>query len=151
MLESRDRLALRWLVRESSAMARYFGLDEANARISDVRPILERLREDRDRVADAQASLQRERETNGSAEHAEQLVDRQREIREIVRRMEHDVVQIDDWGITLRDISTGLIDFPALANGRPIWLCWRLGEADIEWWHETNVGFDGRQPLSELT
>ena len=65
--------------------------------------------------------------------------------------MQQDVAQIDEWGITLRDISTGLIDFAALANGRPIWLCWRLGEGDIEWWHEANVGFDQRQPLSELT
>ena len=132
-------------------MARYFGLDEANQRICDVRPVLERLRDDRERLADVQATIQRERENNGSAEHAEQLADREGEVREIVRRMQADVIQLDDWGITLRDIPSGLIDFPALASGRPIWLCWRLGEGDIEWWHETNVGFDGRQPLSELT
>ena len=132
-------------------MAHYFGLDEANQRISDVRPVLERLRDDRELVADAQETLRRERENNGSAEHAEQLAEREQEIREIVRRMQQAVTRLDDWGITLRDISTGLIDFPALANGRPIWLCWRLGENDIEWWHESNVGFDGRQPLSELT
>jgi hypothetical protein len=133
-------------------MARYFGLDEANKLIVDVRPVLEALRDDRERVADAQATLQRERENNGSAEHAEQLADKEQELREIVHRMQAAVTQIDDWGITLRDIRSGLIDFPALANGRPIWLCWRLGEEDeIGWWHESNVGFDGRQPLSELT
>jgi hypothetical protein len=131
-------------------MARYFGLDEANERIADVRPLLEGLRDDRERVAEVQAVLQRERENNGSGEHAEQLAEREQELREIVRRMQATVIQIDDWGITLRDIPTGLIDFPALATGRPIWLCWRLGEGDIEWWHETTVGFDGRQPLSEL-
>jgi hypothetical protein len=65
--------------------------------------------------------------------------------------MTESVAQIDAWGITLRDISTGLIDFPALANGRPIWLCWRLGEGPIEWWHEHDTGFSGRQPLAELT
>jgi hypothetical protein len=151
MLETEDRLALRRLVRESCAMARYFGIDEANARVADVRPVLEALRDDRERVADLQAVLQRERENNGSAEHAEQLAEREQEIREIVRRMQAEVAKIDEWGITLRDISTGLIDFPALANGRPIWLCWRLGEDEIAWWHETNVGFDGRQPLTELT
>ena len=132
-------------------MAHYFGLDEANLRISEVRPLLERLRLDRELVADVQASLQRERENNGSAEHAEQLAEQEQQIRDVVHRMQRDVTQLDEWGITLRDIPTGLIDFPALANGRPIWLCWRLGEDDIEWWHETNVGFDGRQPLSELT
>ena len=132
-------------------MARYFGIDEANAVLAEARPVLEQLRDDRERVAEVQAGLQRDRENNGSAEHAEQLAEREQDLREIVRRMQQDVAQIDEWGITLREISTGLIDFPALANGRPIWLCWRLGEGDIEWWHEANVGFDQRQPLSELT
>jgi hypothetical protein len=132
-------------------MARYFGIDEANERVADARPVLEELRDDRERVAEVQAVLQRERENNGSGEHAEELSQREQEVREIVRRMQRDVAQIDSWGITLRDIPSGLIDFPALANGRPIWLCWRLGENDIEWWHETDVGFDGRQRLSELT
>ncbi len=132
-------------------MARYFGIDEANIALADVRPVLEELREDRERVAEIQASLQRERESNGSAEHAEQLAQREAEMRDIVRRMQQDVAEIDSLGVTLRDIGTGLIDFPALAMGRPIWLCWRLGEGDIEWWHEANVGFDQRKPLSELT
>lgn len=132
-------------------MARYFAIDEANALVADARPVLEELRADRERVAELQAGLQRDRENNGSAEHAEQLAEREQQLRDIVRRMQADVAQIDEWGITLREIGTGLIDFPALANGRPIWLCWRLGETDIEWWHEANVGFDQRQPLSELT
>jgi hypothetical protein len=132
-------------------MARYFGIDEANERLADVRPVLEDLKADRDRVAEAQATLQRDRENNGSAEHAEQLAEREDEIREVVHRMQRAVSQIDEWGVTLRDIGTGLIDFPALANGRPIWLCWRLGEDDIAWWHEANVGFEQRRPLSELT
>jgi len=132
-------------------MARYFAIDEANTVVADARPVLEELREDRDRVADIQAGLQRDRENNGSAEHAEQMAEREQELRTIVRRMQQDVAQLDEWGVTLRDISTGLIDFAALANGRPIWLCWRLGEGDIEWWHEASVGYDGRQPLAELT
>jgi hypothetical protein len=133
-------------------MARYFAIDEANELLRDVRPVLEELSADRDRVAGIQAELQRERENDGSAEHAEQLAGREQELREIVREMQRAVAQIDNWGITLRDIGAGLIDFPALAMGRPIWLCWRLGDGDqIGWWHETNEGFDSRQPLSELT
>ena len=68
----------------------------------------------------------------------------------IVRRMEQTVRQIDAWGVTLRDIGTGLVDLPALANGRPIWLCWKLGEDDIAWWHELDAGIAGRKPLIEL-
>jgi hypothetical protein len=133
-------------------MARYFAIDEANQLLRDARPVLEQLRDDRDRVAEIQAELQRERENNGSGEHAEQMATREQELRELVRDMQHGVAQLDVWGITLRDIGSGLIDFPALANGRPIWLCWRLGDGErIDWWHEANEGFDSRQPLSELT
>ena len=132
-------------------MARFYGIDEANERLAEVRPLLEQLRADRAALAEAQRELIKARQTNGSAEHAEELARRESEIRKTVRRMEQAVVQIDGWGITLRDIGSGLIDFPALANGRPIWLCWRLGEDDIGWWHEIDSGFESRQPLAELT
>jgi hypothetical protein len=132
-------------------VARYFGIDEANERLVELRPLLEQLKADRDRVAEIQHELERGRETNGSSEHAEELAQLETELREIVHRMQFSVGQIDQWGVTLRDIGTGLIDFPALASGRPIWLCWRLGEGDVEWWHETSAGFGGRQPLSDLT
>ncbi|MEA2675898.1 MAG: hypothetical protein QOJ81_39 [Chloroflexota bacterium] len=132
-------------------MARYFAIDEANARLADVEPLLEQLKADRDHVAELQPQIERGQKSNGSAEHAEQLAEMEREQRHAVRRMQDAVNQIDDLGITLRDINTGLIDFPALASGRPIWLCWRLGEGDaINWWHEVDKGFDSRQPLSEL-
>ena len=65
--------------------------------------------------------------------------------------MQASVARIDGWGITLRDIDTGLIDFPALVTGRQVWLCWRLGEADIDWWHDLNAGVAGRKRLGELT
>ncbi len=132
-------------------MARFYGIDEANARLAELRPLLEQLRADREAVAEAQRELVKARQTNGSAEHAEELARRENEIREIVRRMQQNVTQIDGWGISLRDIGSGLVDFPALANGRPIWLCWRLGEDEINWWHEADKGFDSRLPLTELS
>jgi hypothetical protein len=64
--------------------------------------------------------------------------------------MQAAVVQLDEWDVVLRDIKTGLIDFPALAGGRQVWLCWRLGEGPIEWWHELDAGFGGRQALIDL-
>src|SRR3954466_5830087 len=134
-------------MRENLVVATYYGIDEANERLDTLRPMLEQLRADRDRVAEVQRELERGRETNGSAEHAEQLAEMEDEIREIVRRMQTTVAQIDAWGVTLRDISTGLIDFAALATGRPIWLCWRLGDDEsIAWGHEPNAGFASRQP-----
>ena len=68
----------------------------------------------------------------------------------LVDQMQAAVVQIDDWGIQLREIQTGLVDFPALVSGRPVWLCWRLTEERIAWWHEMTEGFEGRQRIEDL-
>jgi hypothetical protein len=64
--------------------------------------------------------------------------------------MEAAVTQIDRWNIQLREIGTGLVDFPALVAGRPVWLCWRLGEDKVEWWHEVTEGFDSRHRIEDL-
>ena len=68
----------------------------------------------------------------------------------LVDQMIATVAQIDGWSIQLREIETGLVDFPALVSGRPVWLCWRLGEDEVGWWHETTEGFDGRQRIEDL-
>ena len=55
---------------------------------------------------------------------------------------------LHESGIQLKDHERGLIDFPCMRDGRVVLLCWQLGEADrIEWWHEIEAGFAGRQPL----
>ncbi len=131
-------------------MSGYYAIEAANERVAELRPLLEKLRSDRDAVAEVQQELLAFRRSNGSDEHARDLQAREQKIRTIVRRMQRTVARIDTWGITLRDIETGLVDFPALANGRPIWLCWRLGEDDVAWWHEMDEGFGGRRPLITL-
>jgi hypothetical protein len=56
--------------------------------------------------------------------------------------------ELDALGIQLKDYMRGLIDFPSLRDGRIVLLCWYLGEGDrIEWWHDLEAGFAGRQSL----
>ncbi len=56
--------------------------------------------------------------------------------------------EIHELGVELKDPTNGLIDFPSMRAGRIVLLCWRLGDGNlIEWWHETDDGFAGRQPL----
>ena len=69
----------------------------------------------------------------------------------LIDQMTAGVARIDELGIALRDIPTGLVDFPALVNGRQIWLCWRRDEDAIHFWHDLDSGFGGRRPLIELT
>lgn len=56
--------------------------------------------------------------------------------------------EITDAGVQLKDYHRGLIDFPSMRDGRVVLLCWQLGEPDrIEWFHDVEAGFAGRQPL----
>ncbi len=56
--------------------------------------------------------------------------------------------ELHNLGVELKDYSRGLIDFPSLRGDRLVLLCWQLGENErIEWWHEPEAGFAGRQPL----
>ena len=122
----------------------FYDIDEANARIPAVREILTLLR-------DQLAELGRLRDESLSTDLDDADSRRiQLRISGIVDQMHASVARIDAWSITLRDIGTGLIDFPALVNGRQVCLCWRLGEAEVAWWHELSAGFAGRLPLAEL-
>ncbi len=133
---------------ENPAVTSYYDIDGANARLVELRPILAALRDARDEVAAGQLRLA---ELVAAEEADPALIAREQEGMTLtVRSMERAVLQIDAWDVTLRDISAGLVDFPALANGRPIWLCWKLGEDDIAYWHELEAGIAGRKPLIEL-
>ena len=151
-------------------MAEFYDFDRANARIPELRETLltlRSLREDmvaaRDRIVElnvpaladgAAAGRAAAGGTSAPAQRppdADQETQRQRlRMQGLVDQMQAAVLQIDGWGIQLRDIETGLVDFPALVSGRPVWLCWRLGEDAVVWWHETSAGFDARRRIEDL-
>ena len=57
------------------------------------------------------------------------------------------VDEIFDLGVALKDVEQGLVDFPAIRDGRIVYLCWKQGEDEIRFWHDVDTGFAGRQPL----
>lgn len=125
-------------------MAQFYDIDEANARIPEVRELLTLLLDQREELIRLR---DRSRETDVDDEEQRTIHLR---MQGIIDQMQAAVARIDAWSITLRDIKTGLIDFPALVNGRQICLCWRLGEDEVEWWHELADGFAGRRHLADL-
>jgi len=131
-------------------MATFYDIDRANARLTELVPLLESLRNDREAVARTQLGLQRLRRSNGDGAHARRAEELNEELRSVIRQMEQAVAQIESWSVTLRDIDSGLVDFPALVSGRQVWLCWRLGEPAVGWWHEVTGGFSSRKALSDL-
>ncbi len=54
---------------------------------------------------------------------------------------------LQDLGCLIKDLDSGLVDFPTLYRGQEVYLCWKLGEAEIAWWHGTEEGFAGRKPI----
>jgi hypothetical protein len=145
-------------------MARFFDLDKAADTLPELRSILTRLRDQRrelirlrDEVLEQQAAVEASAEAGpgpgGSARAAEDVAELRRvrlRMQGVIDQMQAGVARIDELGITLREIETGLVDFPALVNGRQVWLCWRLGEDAIDWWHELSTGVAGRRQLSDL-
>ncbi|HSB12202.1 MAG TPA: DUF2203 domain-containing protein [Blastocatellia bacterium] len=59
------------------------------------------------------------------------------------------IQEIEYLGVHVKDFRTGLVDFPYDRDGRIVYLCWRPDEDEIGWWHETDAGFAGRQPLTD--
>ncbi|MBA2314662.1 MAG: DUF2203 domain-containing protein [Chloroflexi bacterium] len=148
-------------------MTRFFDLDAANDALPEVRGILTRLADERqelirlrDEVLERQSAVEAAAEATAggsgtaSSRRADAEVAELRRLRlrmqGVIDQMQAGVARIDELGITLRDIETGLIDFPALVTGRQVWLCWRLGEDDVAWWHELTTGVAGRRSLAEL-
>lgn len=141
-------------------MAEFYDFDRANARIPELRETLltlRSLREDlvaaRDRIVELNAPAL----AGATVAAAPPPPDADRETQRLRMRMQGlfdqmqaAVLQIDDWGIQLRDVETGLVDFPALVSGRPVWLCWRLGEDVVSWWHEQSEGIDARRRIEDL-
>jgi hypothetical protein len=145
-------------------VTRYFSIDAANELLPQVHDLLERLRDEReqlvalrDEAAERLAVVGIGGSDEGTREIDEAAVHDDLELRAIrlrmqglIDQMQAAVSQLDAWDVVLRDIPTGLIDFPALASGRQVWLCWRLGEGPVDWWHPYDQGFSARRPLAEL-
>lgn len=129
---------------------RYWTLDEATAMLPRLAQLLEDMHGQAQSLEEAQeqlAQMKRTVHSNGNAVHVETLA---RQVADLQETLRAGLDQIQEWGIELKDLGQGLVDFPYRRGGRVVYLCWRLGEDTIGWWHEIAAGFAGRQPLATL-
>jgi hypothetical protein len=122
---------------------RHFTVEEANALLGRIEPILRSLREARDRLTDAEAheALAGAAPGNGGGDPGRNVGEAFLEVRGLL-------LELQELGIVVRDIDRGLIDFPAIHEGREVYLCWELDEPPkIAFWHDLEAGYGGRQPL----
>jgi hypothetical protein len=122
---------------------RLFTLKQANRMLDDLRPIVAEVIASRARLLDLQPSLAPVLEkllgNGGSRLTAEML--------ETFERLRSAVGAIEDMGVLIKYLETGLIDFPSERRGDVVFLCWRYGEPAVAHWHAIDAGFSGRQPL----
>jgi hypothetical protein len=126
----------------STLHERHYTVDEANALLPSVGALLRRLRDAKDELTDSDAHelLSDAGPTNGGGDAGRQVGEAFLEVRRMLDTL-------TEAGIVVRDIDRGLIDFPAIRDGREVYLCWELGEDAIEHWHDLEAGYGGRRPL----
>jgi hypothetical protein len=119
---------------------RVFTIDEANAELAELRKRLPLVRGARRALIGASERITDALATDGGGVAGKDWFDAQ-------QTLKAEVTYLAARGILLRDPETGLVDFPADHEGRRVYLCWRLGEDDVAWYHELSSGFTGRKPL----
>ena len=127
---------------------RLFTLGEARALLPTVRVILTDIVQTKRDLDAASAELDRLLTLTGGNGHlagqvAQARAQAEAKGHELAARLQ----ELDDLGIEIKGIEQGLIDFPSLREDRVVYLCYLLGEDDIDFWHEVDGGFAGRQPL----
>jgi hypothetical protein len=129
---------------------RYFTPSEANELLAEVRPLAESLVQHRQGMR--LAAERRARLTAWIAGNGGDLDPQEPgELDEQFQRESHAVTQaaeqLEQLGVLVKDLDTGLVDFPALHEGEEVLLCWQVGEDEVAYWHGADEGFAGRKPL----
>jgi hypothetical protein len=129
---------------------RFFTPDEANRALDEVRPPAERLVVVRDRMRElegTQTSLITAIGGNGGGYAASDLNEAQTELQGLIEAARACLQRLEELGVVLKDMDTGLLDFPALRDGEEVELCWRVGEGEVGYWHRVGEGYAGRKPI----
>jgi hypothetical protein len=129
---------------------RVFTLEEANAALTELRPIVERMVQHRRNLTAAQVR-QAELVTRIAGNGGDMVPSDLHDLAETIQR-EADAIsdcaeQIDQAGAQVKSLEEGLLDFPAKRGQEDVLLCWKLGEDEIRFWHGTDEGFSARKPV----
>jgi hypothetical protein len=124
-------------------MNKYFTVEEANALLPELRVMLGQAKQERQKLLHLSSHLAGAKEGHlfdyGSPAGPAYI-----EVLDTFYRVAGD---IEVLGVVVKDFEQGLCDFPHLRDGEMVYLCWKLDEDSIKWWHEVDAGYQGRQPI----
>ncbi len=123
----------------------HFSLSEARALLSEIAPLVEEIVSLKQRLDERGYDVYRHQYFGGSGPNGEKVYPPE------VERLVEVSQDMESKGILVKDLGQGLIDFPHIReNGEEVYLCWKLGEEDIGYWHRISDGFAGRKGIQEL-
>jgi hypothetical protein len=124
---------------------KHFSLADARRTLAEMAPLVEELVSLKQKLDDRRYDVYRHQYFGGSGPDGEKVYPPE------VERLVEVSQEIESKGILLKDLDQGLIDFPHIReNGEEVYLCWKLGEEDIGYWHRIPDGFAGRRGIEEL-
>jgi hypothetical protein len=130
-----------------------FTLDEAQSLLPVLESLLKRAVQGRRAAQLVESELnelpQRIYLSGGMRVNSANVAKQRAEIDEHLKQVQESIAEIDAIGVQVKDLDSGLLDFPCRINGEVVLLCWRMGERAIEHWHTIEAGFQGRQPVDE--
>jgi hypothetical protein len=122
---------------------KHFTLEEAVALLPTLAAIFEEIQTVKEELDARRSELSEvldSAKTNGGGSKADYHFVQNQKIHRLLERVEK-------MGVLLKDLDRGLVDFPHLRGSREVFLCWMVGEKKIDYWHDIDSGFSGRQPL----
>jgi len=125
-------------------MFKYFTPQQANRMLKDIKARFERIVSLRDRVFMLQEELQHVVEYDGSLSA---YIIKKQELNKALTELYKAIEDLEDLGVIVKSIDEGLVDFPAKRFDEDVWLCWKVGEEEVRFWHGKDEGFMGRKPL----
>lgn len=132
---------------------KFFNLEEAESLLPALERLLNTARENKKTIEAVDAELTavkgRIMMMGGVLPDCQALARRKSQKDDSLSQLKEALQQITSSGCLIKDHDLGLVDFPCLVNDREIYLCWKLGESKIGFWHDVNEGFRGRKPLDK--
>lgn len=131
---------------------RLFSIEEAEEMLTRIEPLVRTIADNRRAVmhlTNDLIALQEDARSDRKVEAAT-MVNKQTELDFLVKIINESLEAIEEMGAQPKDLDMGLIDFPAILEGEPVLLCWKLGEESIGFYHSYDEGFSGRKPLQRV-
>ena len=121
---------------------RLFDVEEARRFVPFLLESFRRIRQWIEEARAINALLEDEALTPGEAQR------RRAEVEQTIGRIREEIARLEQAGVAVKDVE-GLVDFPAMMGNRHVFLCWKFPEESVDFWHELEAGFAGRQPITD--